>query len=352
MAHVGLVLLGDRDDHGGAAEVARDEGGLLEPALDAGDVAHTDEGAVGLFEDDRVEDLLDGPVVAGCPDGCFAELVLQGTGGEVLVLAADALGDVGDRETMEVGPGAVDEDPDLPLLEAADVDLRDARDLPDAGLDLLGNVAEGEVPHVAGVAHDDEDDVLDLGGDDLPEARLLGVERQVLGLVDRASDVVDRRFVVDGLEVLVDVEADHRDVRLGGRTHLLDVADRDQLFLELRGHEAFDFVRGRSGPLRGDDDLIQDDVVEVLDLRQLERVPASDHAHEEEDVDEDRLPDAELGQGHRTSTRMPLRSWSTAVTTTRAPSSRPLVTSTRSGRKGTGRVETRRRRARFSSSRT
>ena len=351
MADVGLVLLADADHHRRPPHVAGDEGGLLESALDGRHRPHADEGAVCLFEHDGVEDFFDGLIVASRADRRLALRVLKRAGREVLVLRADAIGDVAHGQTEEARASAIDEDVDLALLEAADLDARNALDLAHARLDLLRDVAQGQRTDVARVVHHDVND-LALLGDDLPEARLFRVQRKLVRLVHRAADVVHRGLVVDGVEGLIDVDVDHRQVGLRRRADLLDVVDRDELVLELRGHEPFDLVGGGTGPRRRHDDLVEHHVVEVLDLGQLECVPAADHADEEEDVDENRLADAELGEGHRTSTRIPLRSWSTAVTMTLLPSSRPRVIWTRSGRKGTGRVCTRTRCATSPSSST
>ena len=352
LAHVGLVLLGDRDHRRGQAVVARDEDGLLEVAHDRGDVSNADARARGVLEHHRVEDLVEGVVIADRAERRLALLVLERAGGQVLVLAPDALRDVADRESVGRGARAIDLHAHLAVLQAADLDARDAGELARPGLDLLGQVANRQRPDAARVDHGDEHDRCDLGGDDLTELGLLGVGRQIVDEIERRADVVHGGLVLDGVEGLVEVDRDHRDVRLRRRAHLVHVADGEQLLLELGGDESLDLVRRRARPPGRHDDLVQRDVVEVLDLRQPEGAEAADHADDEEHVHEDGLTDAELGQRHRGTTRSPGRSWETTVTATRSPSDRPSVISTRSGRKGTGRVETRTLDTRSCASRT
>ena len=171
-------------------------------------------------------------------------------------------------------------------------------------------------------------------------------------MVECAADIIDCGFVVDAREILVDVETDHGDIRLRRRTHFVDVANREKFFFELRGDESLDLVGGSAGPLSRDDDLVECHIVEVLNLGELKRIPAANHADDEKHIDEHCLPNTELGKRHRAITRMPLRSWPIAETATRWSSSRPLVISMWCGRKGTGRVATRTRLATSPSSTT
>ena len=89
-----LVLLADGDEGGGLSVVAGDEDGFFQAALDPADVADTNARARSVLEDDGVEDFLDRGIVAGRTQCGLAEFVLEGAGGQVLVLAPHAIGDV------------------------------------------------------------------------------------------------------------------------------------------------------------------------------------------------------------------------------------------------------------------
>ena len=356
-AHVGLVLLSDGDDRCGIAVVARDEDPFLESALDPRHIAHADARPHPVFPDHRVEDLLHRHVVTRGPQRRLSDLVLEGSGGQVLVLPADSKRHVVHGEAVEGRAGAVHQDPHLPVLESPCLRHGNAGQLPQARLGFAGHVADGHLAHAPDICHHHHDDGPNLAKHDLDEPGLLGVEGQVLHLVERAPHVIDRGFVFDGAEGLVEVEVDGGDVGLGGRAHLVDVADAAKLLFEFRRNEALDLLRRGALPDRGDHGLVEGDVVEVLDLRELQRVPAGHDAHHEEHVHQNRLANTELRKRHLTatgaaSTASPSRSNDTPLTATRCPSSRPARTSTWSGRKGTGRALTRKRRARPSSSTT
>jgi hypothetical protein len=148
--HVGAALLADDEGEGGLAVEEGGRAGLLDVVEDLGDVLDADGRAADPADDD-VADLGGRLDLALGLDGQLAAAGLDVAGGELDVAGLDRAADVVDGEAEAGHARGVDQDLDLALAGADEVDGADAGDLLDALLDLvLGELGQVADRHVAG----------------------------------------------------------------------------------------------------------------------------------------------------------------------------------------------------------
>ncbi len=257
LVEAGAELLHDINDiRAGLADDVHRDGGVTERAdetpllgeaqLNGGDVLHAGGDAVA-DGDDEVLDLFDPFELSHEAYAVVALALGDGAGGDGLVLGANS---VDDLEVVEspLGEGdLVDKDTDLAFASSEDVDLGDAVDAFEEGLDLLvEGVEEGSDVEVRVVADAGGVDVDDDPGDGVLAGPVGGLDAGLLDFLWVVGDLAEvvGDFLEDAGDGGVDVELELDDGLAlgGGGLHALEVGDVLELFLLVLDDLVDDFL--------------------------------------------------------------------------------------------------------------